>query len=503
MTKADTEARVGRAAWFGVIGQLAALIAGLWSTPELLLGLGAAAYGALAIVVSFTTYFFYLELGLGGAYIRELSAAFGTQNHERAQQLFETAHYLYLRVGLISALLMVVLGLPYLYQATQDATLLYQTWACIIATAAMLFVSMALSASRGVLFAMQRADYFSKISLWFQPTIPVAQVLLVWAGFGILGVLGVQLAGNLLSDLIYRRFTLTLQPDIIRRAKFHPEIWSDLRGFSLYRFASQVAQQGQWTGDRVLLGAMLSTERVSVYAVSASIAQRLRIFAIALNGPFFAAASERFAQDGPDGLAQMCASFWRRCAIFLAIASAGASFLSLPFLEAWVGQPYAQEGNPILQVMVISTSLLAIAGLIGAATDAAGHPRSAAVASVCGVIASLIAGGLLVLWMGPFGAALGFALGACVQLLMLSISLGLIIGARRLTRMSLEGLLAPALVGVASFVVMKWIPASSGFWGALPASIAGAIVGFLLAGISGVIRQEDLPARLQRFWTKR
>jgi O-antigen/teichoic acid export membrane protein len=500
MTEAAKPSRLGLATMLGVVSQVLALAIGLWSTPKLLHGLGEAAYGALAIVVSFTAYFFYLELGLGGAYIRELSGALAKNDTIRAQRLFETAHAIYLRIGVLSATLMLVLGVPYLLRATTDEALSYQVLICVGVTAALLFVSMALSASRGVIFAMQRADLFNRTSLFIQPVLPLLQVVAVWSGLGILGVLGVQLAGNLAVDLILRRYTLRMMPSIVHRAQLHSEVWKELKGFSLYRFASQIAQQGQWTGDRLLLGFLLSTDRISSYAIAASVAQRLRIFSIALSAPFFAAASERFAKDGAEGLSEICSLFWRRSAVFLALASAGAAFLASSFLLAWVGPSYAHEGTPILRLMVLSTSLLAMSGLIGLSTDAAGAPRAAAVAAVLGVCVSLVLGASLVLWMGPLGASVGFLVGAGVQLGSTSYSLGLLIGGRRMIRLLLRCLFSPALIGLLSYTVMLCLPRGEGLASALPASVIGSFVGVIAAGLSGVIQKDDLPARLRRLW---
>jgi O-antigen/teichoic acid export membrane protein len=500
MSEAAKPAGLGFTTLLGVLSQFIALLVGFWSTPQLLHGLGEAAYGALAIVVSFTTYFFYLELGLGGAYIRELSGALAKNDLERAQKLFETAHSIYLRIGAISASLMLVLGIPYLYRATTDESLLYQVLGCIAATALMLFVSMALSASRGIVFAMQRADLFYRASVFFQPVVLLLQVIAVWAGFGILGVLGIQLVGNFSLELILRNHSLRLMPSIIHRAQLHPEIWRELKNFSLYRFASQMAQQGQWTGDRVLLGFLLSTDKISSYAISGSVAQRLRIFALTLNGPFFAAASERFAANGAEGLSEICGTFLRRSAVFLALSSAGATFLASPFLLAWVGPSYAKEGSPILQVMVLSTSLLAVSGLIGLSTDAAGVPRASAVGSVLGVSVSLMLSVFLVLLFGPLGAAIGFAVGALVQFSFLLVSFGFVIGSQRVLLLFRRSVLSPFFIGLFAYAAMRIFPPRKELLASLGISVFGAIMGGTVAGLSGVLKREDLPNKLRRFW---
>ena len=151
--------------------------------------------------------------------------------------------------------------------------------------------------------------------------------------------------------------------------------------------------------------------------------------------------------------------------------------------------------------MVLSTSLLSMSGLVGLSTDAAGAPRAAAVASVLGVCVSLALGAPLVLWMGPLGAAVGFLVGAGVQLASTSYSLGLLIGGRLMVQLLLRCLFSPALIGVLAYGVMLVLPRGEGLLSAFYISMLGAFAGVIAAGVSGVIQKEDLPARLRRFWS--
>src|SRR5690242_16767138 len=113
----QTRARPSRLALASIVGVLSQIISlglALWVTPQLVHGLGDAAYSLLGIIGSFTSYFAYLELGIGAAYIRLLSMSLTLGQTERAQRLVATAHSIYTRIALIGFGGMLGLGIPYL-----------------------------------------------------------------------------------------------------------------------------------------------------------------------------------------------------------------------------------------------------------------------------------------------------------------------------------------------------------------------------------------------------
>src|SRR5258708_38572133 len=107
---------------------------------------------------------------------------------------------------------------------------------------------------------------------------------------------------------------------------------------------TQLAQQGQTSADRLLLGFLVATERIAPYAIAASLAQRARLLCLAVVGPFFPAAAQGYAEEGTFGLARITTSFSRRVALLLAAGTATGVFVARALLTRWVGETYAREG---------------------------------------------------------------------------------------------------------------------------------------------------------------
>lgn len=480
-----------------LIGQLATLVVTLWATPRILVGLGDARYGVLALISSFVAYFAYLELGIGVAYMREIGVAFEQKDLPRMQVLFETAQAIYLGTGLVGATLMLVVGLPYLHHAVSSPELTGGAYGGLLITAGIFAGTMTLSSTRGLVMAGQRLDVYAWLALVTQPLIPLGQILAIVLGGGIVGVLAVQAVAALGVDLILLFFARKLVPELRVRARFHAEVWRELRNFSLYKFVGSLTQQVQLTADRVIVGSLLPIEAVTMYALPGSIALRVRVLATAVLGPFFPTAVASFARGGEAGLAATGVSFGRRLSVLLALAIAGAGYLAQPFLRVWVGESYAEQGAAILQVLMFSVSFTVLSELLGQLTDAAGLPRPATVA---GVIGALVAVGASIAVAGRFGVlgvAYAFLLGATVQL---ALALN---NARLVVRGGWVSLCAyvvgrPALVGVVAWATMRVLPASGSFTASLAIGAAGGLVGIACAFAVGALDRSDVPGWLAR-----
>jgi len=376
------------ASLMGMATQAVSLVLGLWSTPRLLHGLGDAAYGALAVVSTFAAYFAYLELGIGGAYLRDLAISLSRRDLDRAQALYETAHAIYVRIGIAGGIGILAIGLPYLRHTMRDPVLLSQVQMALLVLAINFFLSMCLSASRAVVLSAQRPDLYNFASFLVQPAIPIAQVIAISRGYGMVSLLAIQGMGSLGVDIAMLWLAKRLVPTLALRRRFHRQVWGDLRSFSAYKFLSQLGMQGQLSGDRLLLSALVPLATIAPYAVAASIAQRIRIVAAAISGPFYTAASNQYGRDGVAGLLKITGTFCRPVCALLAVGTAAAIFLSRPFLSAWIGEHYAIQGAAVLRLVVVSTSLLVIANLLGWSADAAGAPRVNAWAALSGLCIS-------------------------------------------------------------------------------------------------------------------
>ncbi|MCA1663161.1 MAG: oligosaccharide flippase family protein [Myxococcales bacterium] len=490
--------RIALASLLGIVTQICSVAIALWSTPELVHCLGDELYTLAGIVGSFVAYFAYLELGIGSAYIRGLAIALGRRDEQRAQRLVETAHAIYCVVGTVGAVLIIAVGTPYLSHVIAAPHARAEVLGSLAVTALAFFASMALSASRALVIAAQRTDLYAWLLLVAQPAIPIAQVLAVRHGGQLVTITLIQAIGGNGVDLVLLFVARRLHPELRYRLRLHRSVWRELRGFSLYRFVAQLAQQGQSTGDRLMLGGLVAPALLAPYSIASSVAQRVRTLGAVICAPFFAAAAEEFGRRGGEGLARVTAAFGRRLAALLAVGCALSAFWARPFLTAWIGAAYATTGAAALGWLVVGNALLVLAIFYGQATDAAGVPRASALAGSAGLALSIATGIPLVRWLGPLGAAYGFCAGAALHLGIVAAAIPAIVGRRAAAATLTATLAAPAAVGLAAWLAMRLVPHGDGLAGALTPAGAGLAVAALTGFATGTVRGADVPLRVRR-----
>lgn len=484
-TKQRRGSGLGATSALSLVTQLIALGLALWATPALVRGLGDAAYAVVALMQVFASYFVWLELGLGTAYQRALAVALANRDFHKAQQLVETAHALFLRIALVGGLLLLAVGLAYFSQVDGTRAFLPHVVAGTITLVIGFSSSMALSAPRAIVFALQRTDLYFRLTILLSP-LPILQVLAVRFGGGVLAVIALQVASNLAVDLALLWYGKQMWPEVVFRSQLHGPVWAELKGYSLRKFVGQLAVQGQQSADRLVLGGMLSAGAIAPYAVAASIATRLRVLGNALIIPFFPAATERFARDGLPGLTDITDVFGRRIATLVAIASAGAIFLARPFLLAWMGARFADEGSPAIAQLVLAAAGVTVAGIYSHALDAGGRPGAGSMGSVLGLVVAVGAAVPFVLRLGAPGAATGFLLGALTNLVWNVGSVGKLVGFGELGRLGSRGLLVPVLLGVGTWALMPMLHTELRSFSAITALEAtGPALSLMVAAAAG------------------
>lgn len=479
-------ARLGRAALWGVLGQLLSLAVNLWATPRLLAGLGEARYGAYAVLSAFAAYVLYVELGFGAAYTRALGLALAQGDQARAQRLIENAASFYTKLGALGGAALALAGVFFPPTEAPGASLALALWG------GWFFASGLLSARRGFLLAAQRLERVARISSLWQPLVPLAQVLAVQLGGGLAWLAGLQLGGLLLLDLVLVLGGRETFAGYTFQRRAHPVLQRELRPFGLYTFGAQLAQLGLSAGDRVLVGMVAGMAAAAPYAVAASIGLRVRALLGALCWPFGAAAVARLGTEGPAAVESLLLSFCRRVGGLAALALAGALFVGHAFFVAWLGPRYAEDGARILACSVLGAWLSVLGGLLGAALQALNRPREVALSGLAVLLGLLGAGWPLARLFGPLGVALGATLGAALGLAVLLAALTRALGPGAGRRVLWAGIGEPAQLGGASAAVM-WAGAWAfspveAFWSLLPLAVMGSGLGLALGAWRGAWR---------------
>jgi len=222
--------------------------------------------------------------------------------------------------------------------------------------------------------------------------------------------------------------------------------------------------------DRLLLGALVPVRMVAYYATPFDLVGRSAIVPQALMASIFPAVAA--LEAGSDASRQAMV----RTARLLFVVSLPVAFvfvaLARPGLQLWLGEAFAREAAPVMQVLAVGVMLNMLAQAPATLIQAAGEPRVMALLHVAELPFFVAALYVLTLHFGIVGTAFAAALRSGLDGLAV-----LVLARRDVARgpIAWRGAVLPGGVGVLMLGVAMW-PAAAG------ESLAVAVIGLLAFG---------------------
>jgi len=443
--------KISTAATLSALSQVASVAIALWSTPRIVHGLGNAGFALYAALGAFASYFAWLELGLGAAYVRSLTTSLSRQDTAAAQVQVSTAHALYTRIAAVGFVVLLGLGAPYVIAVSENTRFQTDALLSLLVLGLAFAGSMSLSTARAVVFSMQRADLYARAALIVSPLVPLTQVAIVLSAPSMTGVFGVQALANIGMDFYLLFCARALAPELRFVSRFDVETWREWRSFSFAKFGTQVTTQLQYSADRLLLGYLVPLANAAPYSVAASISARVRGVENALCIPYYAAAVEQFASRGRTAVLSFLVRFAAPISTLMMIGLAVTYETTAPFLRIWMGDEFAESGSAPMFFLVASTVAGTHFTLLTQTLEAIGAATTAFKLTVVSFAASFVSALPLSAALGPVGMAIGFLAGPTI---------GVIASIAVLTRHSAEEarlFVLKVIIGPAILGLLTWL----------------------------------------------
>jgi len=463
---------------------------GIFTTPYILRGLGAAAYGIFALVSVVSAHLSNLELGFGQATVRYLARARAAGDRPGEQAILDTSLAVFLAGGIVAG--SVLFG-----AATFLATSFFHVPAGLQPAAVtafhlgavILFASFLSSFFSATLQALGRFDWLNGSRTVFGTAASGGAVATVALGGGLPEVFAVQTAVSLVSCLVLGAAVVHL-----RGAGLRPRIergaLKEMAAFGIVLFLAGIAYQWMVNGPPVVLAARVSTAEIPAFSIPHTILQKLAMLVAAASVVFFPFASAASTDRDRTLLAAVFRSHLRLTVLVMGPIAAYLAVYARPLLSAWVSPAFAETAAPCLQVLAVAALVLSVSGPPADVARALGRPRWVLVyttsVAVLGVGLSL----LLVDSYRTFGVALAVLLSlalATAPLLVLVAGRLLALGPAALARS-----LARPVAAVAA-AALAWLALAPALHSVLAVLVAGAVVtaGYAAATAAWVLESRE------------
>jgi O-antigen/teichoic acid export membrane protein len=373
-------------------------------------------YGIWAIVTVIAGYFGLLDLGVGVAFIRNVSVYYAKKDFNSINRLINTGIIFYIAftivVGTIAyfSIGTIIDILHYPTQLRDDAFTVFFWGIVLFGLSSIGYVISSIQTG------IQRMDLLNKVSIIASIPMALGTVYFLESGYGMKGlminnyiVFGITFALN--AIIAYRLFPqLKINP-----ALFSVDMLKMVVNFGYKVQVGTIADTITLQTDKLLITYFISPAMTGFYQVGSSLAQTIRGLPILLISALLPAASEISANQDHESLRQVYA----RGTKYLMLVSFPMTFYTFAMagiiMLAWMNSPDYGISAIVIQILIIGYLFNLICGVAASIGMAMDHPEYSMHSSIITIVTNLVLCVVLVYFLGVYGIALAGAISLAVS----------------------------------------------------------------------------------------
>ena len=408
--------RIARSVGFSLVGFAFPTVLSLAAIPVIVRGLGEAAYGVQALLVSLVGYLSVFNT-VQVASTKYLAQYLALNDHDNVAKLLATSLLFNLCVGLLGGVSLFLLATPLVRHVFTIPASLAQDSVVAFRLAALGFFLSAVSwTGSSVLAGMQRFDWLTGVTVAVSTLGVVGSVGAIALGMGLVGVVGMSTLSVLVSCAMYGWLVRRLLPGLRWAPAFHKPMLKRVFLFGMY--SSTQAAFGAITVhlDRMLLGIWSGMVAVTTYSIPASVAGRIHQFCASALDVIMPVSSALNAQQREDRLQQLFVRAQNLDVVFVFLLAVPLLTLAPDILGLWIGQAFAERATVVFRLLVVAYGLLALNVVVSGIVAGLGHPEVNTVFSLVLGVGNLVGYWLFIPRWGVNGAGVASLLGSLISL---------------------------------------------------------------------------------------
>jgi len=386
-----------RNAVFNLLGAAIPAAVALGTVPLIVRGLGDAGYGVYALITAIVGYFAIIDINVTAGSVKHIAAHWAQTPQQDPQpdqgpgaripptaeqtaagagidQTITLGLLVYGSLGLVGGVA-VWLTAPWLVRDvfSVPAALNAGATAALELAAAGFMVGQVQSYLDSVPQSLMRYDQSARLDVLFGSMVPLATVAVLGTGGGLYHVILLRVVASSAHCLLLWRTICRLLPALRLRWPAQALRRSVLR-FSAWACLSRFAAMSYAYADKLMIGALVGVAGLAVYAVAATLANRLLGLTGRLASVLFPAASALAASDELPRLVQIYLKATRYLTFLNGAMLLLIGVFAEPILQYWMSADFARRGATVLAVMALSQCIDSLTALPSLVNDGMGHP---------------------------------------------------------------------------------------------------------------------------------
>lgn len=311
-------------------------------TPIMLRMLGQAEYGLYGIANSIMGYISLLNFGIGGTIVRYLSKYREEGNTEQEARVAG----LFIKIYTVVCSLVLIAGLAFAANAEVYSRSLTPEE---VETLRMLVILMTLNTAiflpfsvfNSIVIAYERHIFSKLVGMLSTVLSPVLHLILLYCGFGSVGLVLSSTVLNFITYGLYTWFALArlkVRPSL---KKAEPGLLREILKFSSFVFLASIVDTLYWTTDKLIIGWAKGTKDTAVYNIGATFNTYVTALSSAISGLLVPRLTKMVVKDAPkEEFTRIFIKVGRLQFIIISfIVSAFVAF-GRQFIALWAGPEY-------------------------------------------------------------------------------------------------------------------------------------------------------------------
>lgn len=321
-------------------------VVGLLYTPYMLRMMGQSEYGLYSLVASVIAYLTVLDLGFGNAIVRYTAKFRAEKKTEEQYEMFGMFFLLYLVIGIIA--FGIGLGLYFnvdtLFGNTMTAVELGRARIMMLLLVANLAFTFPMSIWGSIIQAYEDFVFQKSLNIIRIILNTVVMICLLHFGYKAVAMVVVQTIFNVLTlviNFIYCRRKLNIHI-YFRFKHFHWGFLKEVALYSFWIFLNAIIDRVYWSTGQFVLGAMVGTAAVAVFAIAIQLEGMYMQFSTAISSVFLPKVTAMVATNrSHKEISDLFIRTGRIQYIVLAYILSGFIIFGRQFIELWAGADYS------------------------------------------------------------------------------------------------------------------------------------------------------------------
>jgi O-antigen/teichoic acid export membrane protein len=407
--------QLARNAFANLLGAAIPAVVAVGTVPLIVRGLGEAGYGVYALITAIVGYFAIIDINVTAGSVKHIAAHWARTGADDTRRdamagIDQTVAFgllVYGSLGLVGGVA-VWASAPWLVRDvfSVPVRLLDPATAALKLAGAGFLLGQLQSYLDSVPQSLMRYDRSARLDVLFGSMVPLATVLVLMLGGGLYQVILLRVVASGVHCLLLWQTIRRLLPALqlswpvqaLRRSLLH---------FSAYACLNRFAAMSYAYADKLMIGALVGVAGLAVYAVAATLANRLLGLTGRLASVLFPAASALAASNELPRLVQIYLKASRYLTFINGAMLLLIAVFATPILQYWMSPDFARRGATVLAVMALSQCFDSLTALPSLVNDGMGHPAVTGSFALGRALLGLVTVYMGVLLAGIDGAAWG------------------------------------------------------------------------------------------------